>query len=227
MNTVDERIIQEIVHQCLAASRRPVDLVATLSPGDLRIITGVSNRHVHLCREDLTELFGEGYELTPLKELSQPGFFSARETLIVGGPKGALTGIRILGPLRKTTQIEISLSDGRYLGVVPPVRQSGEVGPSPALTLIGPRGTVVNNTGVIAAWRHIHMDEAQAGRLDIRNGEMVSVRTSGSRALVLDNVVVRTAKDMATQLHIDTDEGNSANIQTGDIVEIVRAHTIR
>jgi putative phosphotransacetylase len=213
-----EQHIIEIVRQYLKASEQGENAVPT---PPCSVVTGVSNRHVHLCREDLDTLFGEGYELRVMKELSQPGFFAAQETLLVGGPKGALLGVRILGPLRRTTQVEISLSDGRHLGIVPPVRHSGMVAPSPALTLIGPKGTVINDTGVIAAWRHIHMNEGDAQKFNLRDGDLVRVRTSGNRAVIFENVAIRLAKDMENVFHIDTDEGNAADIRTGDMVEIL------
>ncbi|HWQ43976.1 MAG TPA: phosphate propanoyltransferase [Desulfosporosinus sp.] len=188
----------------------------------IRIPIGVSNRHVHLDRHDLDELFGEGYELTEEKPLSQAGMFAAKETVILAGPKGALIGVRILAPLRRNTQIEISFSDARHLGVVPSVMQSGETGKTPELTLIGPNGTVTNNTAVMIAWRHAHIDEKRAAAWGLKDGDMVKARTSGDRSIVFENVVVRTGKGWVNEFHVDTDEGNTANIRTGDIVEIIR-----
>ena len=133
----------------------------TINKDLLCIPVGVSNRHVHLCRKDADVLFGSGYELTCYRELSQKGFFAAEETVVVAGPRGAISKVRLLGPLRDQTQIELLVSDRNILGIQMPVRDSGVLGESPLLTIIGPNGTVLNNTGAMAAWRHM-LSERQA-----------------------------------------------------------------
>lgn len=230
MSATQEEVIYEIVRQYMQASGQKIAEQTGPSPvremvqdGErLRLAVGISNRHVHLNRNDLEELFGKGYELAEDKPLSQAGMFAAQETVILAGPKGALIGVRILGPLRPNTQIEISFSDARHLGVVPPVMQSGETGVTPELTIIGPKGTVTNNTAVMAAWRHVHMDVDMAAAWGLKDGDIVKARTSGDRAVVFENVIVRTGKGWVNEFHIDADEGNTANIRTGDTVEIFR-----
>ena len=187
----------------------------------LDIPVGVSNRHVHLCREDMDILFGPGSELTVYRELSQKGFFAANETVVVAGPKGAISRVRLLGPLRKTTQVELLASDANVLGLVPPLRDSGVLGPSPMLTIVGPKGTVLNNTGIMTAWRHIHMQTQEGERLGLRDGDLVRVRTRGNRSVIFNNVRIRLGDAISTELHIDTDEANAAGLKTGDIVRIL------
>ncbi len=227
MASTQEEIIYELIKKHMQASEQikpePSSKGETvLATEPIKIAVGVSNRHVHLDNNDLDELFGEGYELTEDKPLSQAGMFAAKETVILAGPKGALIGVRILGPLRRNTQIEISFCDARHLGVVPPVMQSGEKGTTPELTLIGPKGTVTNNKAVMVPWRHAHMDVERAAAWGLMDGDIVKVRTSGDRAVVFENVLIRTGKGWVNEFHIDTDEGNTANIKTGDIVEVIR-----
>lgn len=229
MAATQEEIIYQLVQQYMQASGQ---IAAEPEPlpqrevvpaaGPIGIAVGVSNRHVHLDRNDLYELFGEGYQLSEHQPLSQAGMFAAQETVILAGPKGALTGVRILGPLRSNTQIEISYSDARHLGVVPPVMQSGQIGKTPELTIVGRKGTVTNSNAVMVAWRHVHMDVDWAAARGLKDGDVVKVRTSGDRSVVFDNVIVRTGRGWVNEFHIDTDEGNTANIRTGDIVEILR-----
>jgi len=229
MAATQEEMIYELVQkymqesgQTVADEPEPLPQVAVVPAAEpMRIKVGVSNRHVHLDRHDLDELFGKDYELTEYKPLSQAGMFAAKETVILAGPRGALIGVRVLAPLRRNTQIEISFSDARHLGVVPPVMHSGETGKTPELTLIGPNGTVTNNNAVMVPWRHIHLDEERAATWRLKDGDSVRVRVPGNRAVVFENVVVRTGKGWVNEFHIDTDEGNAANIKTGDMVEII------
>ncbi len=182
---------------------------------------GVSNRHIHLCREDLDTLFGKGYELQPMKTLYQKSDFAAKETLVIAGPKGAISKVRILGPLRAYTQVEILVSDGFTLGITPPIRDSGSREASPALTLIGPAGSVTVNAGVLAAWRHLHLGASDAARLGVKNGDMVQIRVAGNRGLTLDHVKIRVG-NFIPEFHIDVDEANAALIKTGDQLEVIR-----
>ncbi|MEN6462332.1 MAG: phosphate propanoyltransferase [Syntrophomonas sp.] len=230
MAATQEELIYQLVKQymqvsgqAIAAEPEPLPKGGVVQAAEpIKLTIGVSNHHVHLDRHDLDELFGEGYELTEEKPLSQAGLFAAKETVILAGPKGALIGVRILGPLRRNTQIEISFTDARHLGVVPPVMQSGETGKTPELTIIGPKGTVTNKNAVMVAWRHVHMDVDRAAAWGLKDGDIVKARTSGNRSVVFENVIVRTGKGWVNEFHIDTDEGNTANIRTGDIVEIIR-----
>jgi len=183
---------------------------------------GVSNRHVHLSRRDMEILFGPGYELKREKQLSQPGEFAAEETLTVVGPKGALENVRVLGPLRNKTQVEISLTDGFKLGIKPPVRNSGNLESTPGAVLVGPAGTLVLEEGVILAARHIHMNSADAERYGLRDGQRVRVRFGGVRGLVMENVIVRVKPTYKLELHVDTDEANAALLTNGSEVEILQ-----
>jgi len=183
---------------------------------------GISARHVHVSRKDLDTLFGEGYQLTVKKDLSQPGQFASNEQVDVVTEKGSFKGVRILGPERKQTQIEISLSDAMKLGLKPPVRDSGDLAGSPGVTLVGPKGTVQLNEGVIVAQRHIHMTPADASEFGVEDKEVVQVRCTGERGLIFDNVLIRVHKDFALEMHVDTDEGNAAMCKTGDTIELIK-----
>lgn len=185
------------------------------------IPVGVSGRHVHVSREHLNILFGEGYELQNLKDLSQPGQFAAKETIDLVGTKGSFKNVRILGPVRPKTQVEISLTDSIKLGIAPPVRDSGDVSQSPGLTLVGPNGSVLINEGVIAAMRHIHMTPEDAAAFGVKDKEVVKVRLGGERGLTFSQVLIRVNSQFQLEMHIDTDEGNAAGVKTGDFAEII------
>lgn len=183
---------------------------------------GLSNRHIHLTKEHLDILFGEGYELTKMKDLSQPGQYASNEKVDVVGPKGTLKGVRILGPTRKETQIEISLTDSFVLGVTPPVRYSGDLTDSPGSKIIGPKGEVTIDKGIIAAVRHIHMHTSDAENFGVTDKEIVSVKVEGKRGLVFNNVLVRVHKEYALEMHVDIDEGNAAGLKNGSMVELLK-----
>ncbi len=181
---------------------------------------GLSNRHVHLSKEHIEALFGEGYELTKFKDLSQPGQFACNEKIEVVGPKGSLV-MRVLGPARNTTQIEISLTDGFVLGVKPPVRDSGDLAGSPGCTIKGPEGEAVLEDGIIAAARHIHMHTSDAERFGLKDKDRVSVKVEGDRGVVFNNVLARAHETYALEFHLDIDEGNAAGLKNGMEVEII------
>jgi putative phosphotransacetylase len=176
---------------------------------------GVSNRHVHLSPEAVDRLFGSRDALTKLKDLSQPGQFACNETITLIGPKGKIDRVRILGPARGETQVEISLFDGFALGITPPVRDSGDIEGTPGITIQGPRGQLTLNKGVICASRHIHMHTSDAARLGVENGQRVSVRIDGPRGIVLDNVLIRSSEKYRLEMHIDLDEANAGNVKNG------------
>ncbi len=189
---------------------------------EIPIVAGVSNRHVHLSKEDVEILFGKDYQLTPIKDLGQPGQFACKETVIIAGPKGAIEGVRVLGPERKETQVEISLTDAFKLGVMPPVRDSGDLEGTPGITIIGPNGTVVKSKGVIIAKRHIHMHTSDAERFGVKDKDIVKVIVEkGDRRLIFDDVLIRVSEKFALEFHVDTDEANAAMLKTGDYVYIV------
>lgn len=187
-----------------------------------KVPVGVSNRHIHLSQEHLELLFGSGYELTVRNPLSQTGQYAAEETLTIEGPKSSIKNVRILGPVRKETQVEISRTDAFTLGLKPPVRDSGHLQDSPGLKLIGPKATLELDKGVIIAQRHIHMNEADAEAFGVKDKDIVSVRVGGERGLIFDNVLVRVRSDFVLEMHIDTDEANAAMLGNGQMVEVLR-----
>jgi putative phosphotransacetylase len=193
---------------------------------DRKVVCGVSVRHIHLCKEDLDILFGKGYELSVLRELYNPGFAS-KETLTVVGPKlTAIQNVRILGPLRSKTQVELAKTDCIVLGIDAPVRASGDTAGSSSCVLVGPKGAVVLKDGAIRANRHMHLSSVDADYFGIKDNQVVDVRVGGPKGLTFNNVQVRVAPDFKTELHVDTDDGNAADIVNGTMVEIVDASCI-
>lgn len=182
----------------------------------------LSNRHIHLSKEHVNILFGEGAELTKLKDLSQPGQFASNEKVDVVGPKGTIKGVRVLGPTRPNTQLEISLADGFVLGVNPPIKDSGDITGSPGAKLVGPKGEVELTEGIIAAARHIHMGIEDAKKFDVVDKEKVRIKTPGQRSLVFENVLVRVNEAYDLEMHVDVDEGNAAAVKNGDMVELIK-----
>ncbi|MGN0795112.1 MAG: phosphate propanoyltransferase [Aristaeellaceae bacterium] len=176
-----------------------------------QFIVETSARHVHVTQQDLETLFGAGYQLTVKKMLSQPGQYACAERVDVVGPKKTLTGVSILGPVRKETQVELSLTDARSIGVAAPIRESGDTAGSGACKLVGPCGEVELTQGVIAAKRHIHMTPADAEAFGVQDKEIVSVKLDNEgRSLIFGDVVVRVNENFALAMHIDTDESNAA-----------------
>ena len=189
----------------------------------MKFLVETSARHVHLTQEHLEILFGAGYELTKKKDLSQPGQFACEERVTIVGPKKELKGVSILGPVRKATQVELSLTDARSIGVAAPVRESGDVAGSGACKIVGPQGEIEISEGVIAAKRHIHATPEDAKALGVENGEIVSVKldTEG-RSLIFGDVVVLVSDSYALAMHIDTDESNAAGCGREVYGEIVK-----
>lgn len=179
------------------------------------IIVEVSARHIHLTTSDLEALFGEGYKLTKEKDLAQKGQYAAKETVKLIGPRGELTGVKVLGPCRNQTQIEISLTDSFKLGVKAPIRLSGKIIGSGAIKLVGSKGELELTEGLIVAKRHIHLSTDQANEWGLTNGKTVKIKIEGPRALVLDEVEVRVDDDFETAVHLDTDEANAAGLGKG------------
>ena len=175
-----------------------------------KILVETSARHVHLSKDDLAKLFGEGAELTFKKALSQPGQFACEERVKLVGPKKEIANVIILGPVRPATQIELSYTDARTLGIDAPLRESGNVAGTPGLKLVGPAGEVEVAEGAIVAKRHIHMTPADAETYGVENGQIVSVKIDSERSAVLGDVVVRVNPNFALAMHIDTDEANAA-----------------
>ena len=187
-----------------------------------QFIVETSARHVHVSQADLETLFGAGYQLTPKKDLSQPGQYACAERVDVVGPKKTLTGVSILGPVRKETQVEISLTDARSIGVSAPIRESGDTAGSGACKLVGPCGEVELTQGVIAAKRHIHMTPADAAEMDVKDKDVVCVKVvTDGRSTIFGDVVVRVNETFALAMHIDTDESNAAACGRNQMGEIV------
>lgn len=189
-----------------------------------QVLVEISARHVHVSQEDLETLFGKGYELTVKKELSQPGQFACEERVKVIGAKGEFPAVSILGPVRKETQVEVSLTDARSIGVQAPVRESGDLEGSGACKLVGPAGEVELEKGVIAAKRHIHATTADAEKMGLENGEIVSVEipTANGRNLTFGDVVVRVSDSYALAMHIDTDEANAAGMAPNTMGTVIK-----
>lgn len=182
---------------------------------------GVSNRHVHLSQEHIDALFGKGYSLTKMKDLSQPGQYACNETVTVIGPKGSMPGVRVLGPARKASQVELSATDTFKVGVKPPVRDSGVLDGTPGIDLEGPKGRVKLDQGVIIAARHIHMTPEDANKYSLKDGDHVRVAVPGPRGGVLEHVLARVHPSYALDLHCDTDEGNALSIANGQKLEVL------
>jgi len=182
---------------------------------------GVSNRHIHLSKQDLELLFGAGRAIQCERDLSQPGQCAAAEMVIIAGPKGCIEQVRVLGPVRNQTQVEISRGDTYRLGVNTPIRESGKLEGSCGLTVIGPGGSLQLNEGAIIAKRHIHMSPYDAGEYGVIDSQTVQVKVDGERGVIFDNVVVRVSDKFVLEFHIDIDEANAAGIRQGDSAHLV------
>ena len=187
-----------------------------------KVPVALSNRHIHVSQADLDVLYGEGHELTNVKDLSQPGQYACDEKVDIVGPKNTIKGVRILGPVRPVTQLEISMFDARALGVEGVVRASGNVAGTPGAIIVGPKGQVEIKEGVIVAARHLHMHTDDAPKYGLKDRDVIKVRVGDERALVFENVVVRVHPEFALDLHIDIEEGNAAGVNNGDLGEIIR-----
>ena len=186
-----------------------------------QVPVGISVRHVHLTRSDVDWLFGRNYQLTPKKALSQPGQFACEECVDVVGPKGTLTKVRILGPERSSTQVELSQTDCRTIGVKAPVRSSGDLDGTPGIELRGPNGKIQVSKGVIIADRHIHMTPADAARFGFKNGDRVKVWIGGEKPGVMGNVLIRVSDKAALDMHVDTDDGNAFLLNQGQWLTVL------
>ena len=187
-----------------------------------KVLVETSARHVHVTQEDLETLFGAGYQLTVKKMLSQPGQFASNEKVTIVGTKGQLTA-SILGPVRKASQVEVSLTDARSIGVTAPIRESGDIAGSGACKLVGPKGEVELTEGVIAAKRHIHMTPADAEAFGVKDKDEVSVKVeTNGRSLTFGDVVVRVSDKFALAMHIDTDESNAGCVAPGTMGEVIK-----
>jgi propanediol utilization protein len=215
--TLDRSAIEQIVRQVVLEQfgqhrERP------------RLVLSVSARHVHLSDADVETLFGPGRTLTPAKELYQEGFYAAEETVMVVGPrKRMLPTVRVLGPTRKASQVELAFTDGISLGIDLPVRPSGKIEGTPGCVLVGPKGVVELKEGVIRAERHVHMSPDDAEYYGVRDRDWMSVRIhSGSCTTVFDNLLVRAEAGIKLEVHLDTDEGNAADVDHATGIELLK-----
>lgn len=187
----------------------------------MKISVGVSSHHVHLKEEDLKTLFGNDYNLSKLRDLKQPGEFASTETVTLKTEKGIIKNVRILGPCRKYTQVEISKTDAYLLGIDPPVRKSGDILSSSPITIIGPSGVVALKEGCIISERHIHLTEKHLKEYNLENKDHVNVLIPGSKGGILFNVKLKVSRDAYFELHLDTDCANAFSLKNGDIVDII------
>ncbi len=194
MTQIIQRIANEIVNELKEKLFIPVE---------------ASGRHIHLSRADADSLFGEGYQFTKVKDLSQPGQYACKERVTVTGPKGSIHNVIVLGPERKQSQMEVSLTDALALGIKAPVRQSGDTKGSPGITVTNGSRSVTLAEGIIVAKRHIHMTPEDAQKFNVKDGEIVKVKVSGSRPVIFEDTVVRVSKHFRTYMHIDYDEANA------------------
>ena len=186
-----------------------------------KVEVGISNKHLHLSEADLATLFGAGHKLTRKKDLKQPGQFASEEQVDIVGPKGTLKGLRVLGPTRKESQVELAQTDARGIGLTLPVRESGVLDGSPGVKLIGPAGEVDLPKGAIIALRHIHLSPSEAIEAGVKDKDWVTVKTTGTRPIIFEDVLIRSGEAHLNEMHVDTDEGNAAGITNGDMAEII------
>lgn len=213
---MDEEIVR-LVTEIVTSQLKNQDLIEAK---ESKVPIGISARHIHLTREHLDILFGQGYELNKKKDL-MGGQFAAEEVItIVGSKLSTIEKVRILGPLRSKTQVEISKTDAVKLGLNVPVRESGNIKNSQPITIVGPKGSITLKEGCIAAKRHIHMSPKDAELFNVKDGDIVSAKVSGERGGILYNVQIRVDKTFSLEMHIDTDEANGLGIKCGSLVEI-------
>ena len=198
------------------------DIALRMERSKTPIPVGISNRHLHLRQQDWDALFGKGVEPRKFRSVKQPGFFACYETVAVEGPKGRVDNVRLIAPHRPKTQIEVSKTDAAILGLKPPVRDSGDLEGSSPVRVIGPKGTIEIQAGLIIARRHIHFHPLEAQAMGIQDGEVVRVRAGvgGIRELVFEQVLCRVSDKFSLELHVDTDEANAAWLKNGDAVSI-------
>lgn len=187
-----------------------------------KVPVGLSNKHLHLTEEHIEVLFGKGHKLTPKKDLVQPGQFASEEKVDIVGPKGTLKGIRVLGPARPQTQVELAMTDARTIGIKAPIRESGKLDGTPGCKLIGPEGEVELESGVMIALRHVHLSPEQAIEAGVKDKDIVSLKVEGERGLTFDNVLVRSGDTHEKECHLDTDEGNAAGLGPDAVAEIIK-----
>jgi len=211
---IDRSTVEQIVRQIVLAHLGGPD-------GKPNLVVSISARHVHLTDEHVETLFGPGHKLTLMKDLYQDGFFAAEETVMVVGPrKRMLPSVRVLGPTRKESQVELAFTDGISLGIDMPVRPSGKIDGTPGCVLVGPKGVVQLEKGVIRAERHVHMSPADAEHYGVKDGDRMNLRVDSPCGMVFEGLLVRAEKGIKLEVHLDTDEGNAADLDHAEQVEL-------
>jgi len=213
---MNEMMVEQIVKNVLVV----LSNLAKDDMGGEDIPVGISNRHIHLSANDCETLFGYDHTLTLKKKLKQTGEFAAEETVTLVGPKGVIQGVRVLGPVRKNTQVEISRTDSFSLGIKAPLRDSGDIDQSAGIVVVGACGAITLQEGVICANRHIHMHDEDAHRFGVVDGNRVMVEVDGTRGCIFKNVLVRVHPNFRLEFHIDTDEANAIAVKNGDHVRL-------
>lgn len=210
---MEKDILYKVVRNCL--------LVELAKAGNRNVPVAISNRHIHISYADIEKLFGAGHQLHPIRAISQPDQYACEEKLDLIGAKGTILAVRVLGPVRRQTQIEISITDSYKLGIEPVVRMSGDLDGTPGIRLRGPAGVVDLPNGVIISARHLHMSESEALVYCLRDGDKVRIQKNGIRQVIYENVIVRSGKGHSLEVHLDTDEANATGINCGDILKII------
>jgi len=217
------KLVKMVTNQVLDSLNTKTDSRQDYDSNKYNIPIGISVRHLHITQADLEKLYGSGYKLSKKKDLTQPGEFASNEVVTLVGPRlKSIENVRILGPVRDHTQVEVSQTDAITLGIKPPVRRSGNIKGSESLTLIGPEGAITLDEGVIRANRHIHLPPAEADKMDVKDDEIVSVEIPGTKSVVLRNVQVRVKEGWVLQMHLDTDDANAADVQCGLKARIIK-----
>ncbi|WBW94911.1 phosphate propanoyltransferase [Oceanirhabdus sp. W0125-5] len=199
-----------------------VDEVIKRISREMTIPVELSGRHVHLSKESVDILFGKGYELTPKRELSQPGQYLCHEKVTLIGPNGTFHNVAVLGPIRSITQVELSKTDCRSLGIEAPVRESGDIKGSASIVILGQKGILMIQEGVIVAKRHLHITPEDAKRFNVKDKEIIGIEIISDRSMVLNNVVVRVNENYRTRIHMDYDEGNACSYEKGTTAKIIK-----
>ena len=218
---MDRSVVEQIVRQVV--SQQCASAEGNARPREPELVVSISARHVHLTDEHVEVLFGSGHTLTPMKDLYQDGFYAAEETVMVVGPRRRmLPAVRILGPTRSYSQVELAFTDGISLGIDPPVRASGHIEETPGCVLVGPQGVVELKRGVIRAERHVHMSNEHAHHYGVKNGDRMSLKITSPCSVVLKDLLVRADETSKLEVHLDTDEGNAIDLDHATCVELVK-----
>lgn len=223
-SVIDRDIIERIVRQVVLGNTAAKSNGSTVAapPVERKLVVSVSARHCHLTDEHVEILFGPGHKLTPMKDLYQDGFYAAEETVMVVGPRRRmLPAVRVLGPTRPASQVELAFTDGISLGIELPVRASGKIENTPGCVLVGPQGVVELKQGVIRAERHVHMNFDDAAHYGVKNGDRMDLKIYSSCSMTLEDLLVRADATSKLEVHLDTDEGNAADIDHAIKMELV------